>query len=160
MPQEIERKFLVNEAPPHLNKYRYREILQGYVTEADARVEVRVRKQWGQCYLTLKSGTGLQREEVEIEITASQFNLLWPLTENRRIRKVRYEIPYQETLIELDIYADPLDRLMTAEIEFENQRHSTAFVPPAWIGDEVTEDERFKNKNLAIFGTPKNLKAG
>jgi len=92
--------------------------------------------------------------EVEIELTRDQFDQLWPLTENRRVKKTRYEINYRGALIEVDVYAGALSKLVTAEVEFETVDESIAFIPPVWFREEITEDDRFKNKNLAIRGMP------
>ena len=43
------------------------------------------------CFMTLKSGTGLQRSEYEITIDWPQFDVLWPSTDGRRIEKTRYQ---------------------------------------------------------------------
>ncbi len=149
---EIERKFLIKEKPD-LQKYPHKDIIQGYMIIGDD-YEVRLRKKAEEFSQAVKIGSGLQREEVEIELTPVQFNQLWPLTENRRIEKVRYEIHYKGALIELDVYEGALSKLVTAEVEFKTVAESTAFTPPDWFDEEITEDERFKNKNLAIHGLP------
>jgi len=51
-----------------------------------------------------------------------------------------------------------LKNLITAEIEFKSEEESIAFKPPAWFSEEITTDERYKNKNLALYGIPKNIK--
>lgn len=150
---EIERKFLIKEKPADLQKYPRKNIIQGYVVIGDD-CEVRLRKKAEEFSQAVKIGSGLQREEVKIDLTPVQFNQLWPLTENRRIEKVRYEIHYKGALIELDVYEGALSKLVTAEVEFKTVAESTAFTPPDWFDEEITEDERFKNKNLAIHGLP------
>ncbi len=151
---EIERKFLVNDLPSELDCYPHSEIIQGYLMITDNDVEIRVRKKGGRCYHTVKSGTGLVRKEVEKEITEQQFFDHWPLTKGKRIEKVRYEIEYEDVLIELDIYSGELEGLVVAEVEFENEEESDHFVAPEWFGEEVTLEERYKNKNLALNGKP------
>ncbi len=44
MPQEIERKFLVNELPADLENYPHNEIMQGYLIIKENDIEVRIRK--------------------------------------------------------------------------------------------------------------------
>ena len=151
---EIERKFLVAEAPPGLDGYPHEPIRQGYLALTDDGAEVRLRHKAGRFYQTIKQGEGLQRAEVEVELTHPQFDALWPLTEGRRVEKVRYVIAYEGRTIELDVYQGALVGLMTAEVEFPSLETSAAFEPPAWLGVEVTEEARYKNKNLAVFGMP------
>ena len=78
-----------------------------------------------------------------------------PLTEGKRIEKIRYEIEYETSLIELDIYRGSLEKLITAEVEFKTESESTKFQTPSWFGREITDDKRYKNKNLALYGIPK-----
>jgi len=82
---EIERKFLVRELPPGLERSRSTRIEQGYIVVADDGNEVRVRRRDGAAVLTIKSGSGRSRLEEEIAIDAERFARLWPLTEGRRL---------------------------------------------------------------------------
>jgi adenylate cyclase len=52
------------------------------------------------------------------------------------------------------VYHGRLNGLRTAEIEFESLAAATAFVPPGWLGRDVTDDPRYKNKRLATQGLP------
>lgn len=154
MNQEIERKFLVKEVPENLNKHPSTEIIQGYLAITEDGTEVRVRKKGDGYFLAVKNGFGLQRQEVEIDISRDQFEKLWSMTKGRGIEKVRFEIDYSGMKIELDIYKGILNGLIVAEVEFLSIDEARSFIPPDWFGREVTEDERFKNKNLALYGVP------
>jgi adenylate cyclase len=152
---EIERKFLVDEPPADLGSYPSEPIQQGYLAVTDEGVEVRVRRRGRQAALTVKSGEGRIRLEEEIEIDEHRFASLWPLTESRRIEKVRHLVPSGGGLtIELDVYGGHLSGLMIAEVEFESEEESHAFEPPEWLGTEVTDDPRYKNRALAVDGLP------
>ncbi len=151
---EIERKFLVVEAPPGLDRYPYEAIRQGYLALTEDGTEVRLRHKGPRFFQTIKRGEGLQRAELEIALTGEQFETLWPLTEGKRVVKVRYAIAYEGRTIELDVYRGALAGLITAEVEFPSLEASAAFQPPSWLGAEITEDARYKNKNLAVFGVP------
>ncbi len=152
--KEIERKFIIESLPQNLDKYPRHEILQGYLAIIEDGTEVRIRQKGQKHYLTVKSGGRLQRDEVEIELTHDQFTRLWPLTIGKRIEKVRYELEHAGNLIELDVYRSSLKGLVTAEVEFQSMEDSESFVPPEWFGREVTQDERYKNKSLAVSGLP------
>jgi adenylate cyclase len=152
---EIERRFLVEHPPEHLDVYKADDIDQGYLALTDDGVEVRVRRYGGRAFLTIKSGGDRARLEEEIEIDERRLRSLWPLTEGRRIQKTRYLIPTADGLtIELDVYHNQLAGLVTAEVEFESADVAVAFSPPAWLGREVTHDARYKNKRLATEGLP------
>lgn len=158
MSQEIERKFLVTEPPRGLNQYSKYEINQGYIVITD-QIEVRLRKKGRKYYQTVKTGAGVKRGESEIELTEGQFEGLWPLTEGKRVEKTRYELPYGDNLIELDVYSGALRGLIVAEVEFKSEGDSSVFNPPDWFGMEVTEDGRYKNKNLALHGIPPKIQS-
>jgi CYTH domain-containing protein len=151
---EIERKFLVREAPGDLDAHPSNVIEQGYVALTDDGVEVRIRRYGQHSFLTIKSGGARIRLEEEIEIDDRRFRALWPLTEGRRIQKRRYLIATGGGRIELDVYEGRLAGLVTAEVEFESKAAAAAFTAPAWLGSEVSDDPRYKNKWLATHGLP------
>ena len=152
---EIERKFLVPEAPADLDRHPSTAIEQGYLAIADDGTEVRIRRRDGSATLTVKGAGGRSRVEEELEIDEERFERLWPLTDGRRIEKTRYEIPADDGLtIELDVYGGALAGLVVAEIEFDSEATADAFSASDWLGREVTDDERYKNQRLASEGAP------
>jgi CYTH domain-containing protein len=154
MTNEIERKFLVKEMPGGLEKYPSNYISQGYLAVTGDGTEIRIRRKGNKYYETVKSGEGLSRKEAEVEIGSDAFHALWPLTGGKRVEKIRYEIPYGDHLIELDVYSGALDGLVVAEVEFGSEEESSRFTPPDWFGSEVTSDRRYANKSLALYGKP------
>ena len=70
---EVERKFLVPE-PPNLEATRADEIEQGYLA-IGSEGEVRVRRKGERLLLTAKRGSGLSREEAEIELDRERFDV-------------------------------------------------------------------------------------
>lgn len=152
--KEIERKFIIENLPRDLEKYPHHEIRQGYLAITEDGTEIRIRQKDQQYFLTVKSGGRLQRDEVEIKLIRDEFTRLWPLTIGKRIEKVRHELEHAGNFIELDVYGSSLKGLVTAEVEFQSLEDSESFVPPEWFGREVTQDERHKNKNLAVHGLP------
>ena len=154
MPTEIERKFLVERLPQDMQTQTSKKIIQGYLAITEDGAEIRLRKIEDGLFQTVKSGKGLTRHEVETELTKNQFDTFWPLTEGRRVEKRRYAIPYNDWVIELDIYESVLKGLVTAEVEFISKEDAEAFTPPEWMGPEVTQNERYKNRNLALHGLP------
>jgi adenylate cyclase len=151
---EIERKFLVGEPPPDLERHPSEPLRQGYVA-LDGGVEVRVRRKGDRHLLTIKSGSGRVRVEEELEIDERRFDALWALTEGRRITKTRYRVPVADGLTaEVDLYDGDLTGLVVAEVEFDSAEQGEAFDPPGWLGREITDDPRFGNRTLAVDGRP------
>jgi CYTH domain-containing protein len=153
---EIERKFLVGELPD-LAGCDPVAIEQGYLALSDDRggAEVRLRRAGDLTVLTVKSAGGLSRTEEEIKLDGERFDALWPLTEGKRIEKKRYSIDHGERTIELDVYGGELSGLAVTEVEFPDEGSAAEFEPPDWFGDEVTEDENFRNERLATRGVPR-----
>ena len=152
---EVERKYLLAAPPEGLDTHESGRLEQGYLALDPAGAEVRVRRKGAKHMLTVKTGAGLARGEEEVALDAADFDRLWPLTEGRRIEKTRYEIDAADGLvIELDVYTGALDGLVTAEVEFDSEEAADAFEPPSWLGDDITEDLRYKNQRLAREGPP------
>jgi CYTH domain-containing protein len=151
---EVERKFLVPD-PPDLDGTETDEIEQGYLA-IGAGGEVRVRRKGEKLVLTAKRGSGLSRQEAEIDLDRERFDELWPLTEGRRLHKRRHVLPHDDLKIEVDVYEGALEGLVVAEIEFSSEEEARGFDPPGWLGEEVTGDRRYLNETLATQGAPTN----
>lgn len=147
--REIERKFLVKSLPKNLKNFARAEIAQGYLASEGKGRQVRLRKRDAACSLTFKRGNGDVREEREISLTPRQFDEIWPGTTGRRLRKVRYHVPWEKWMIEVDVYRGALRGLIVAEVEFPNRRSCLRFEPPDWFGTEVTGKRRYSNVRLA-----------
>ena len=151
---EIERKFLVEQLPHDLDCVSPPGDRTG--VPGDHRRRRGAGRRYGdEAFLTIKSSGGESRVEEEIEIDRRRFAALWPLTDGRRIEKRRYRIPAGNGLtLELDVYHGRLEGLLTAEVEFGSVADAAAFVPPDWLGRDVTDDRRYKNQRLATQGLP------
>lgn len=157
-PKEIERKFLIDALPDGLDlgEYESVKIDQGYLA-VDERAAVRIRRKGVKFYITYK-GAPLEHEaeriELEGEISQELFETLWPGTAGRRIEKTRYMIPYEDRIIELDLFEGDNAGYMLAEVEFVSTSQSDDFGPPDWFGTEVTADKRYGNASIADNGFP------
>jgi CYTH domain-containing protein len=148
--REIERKFLVKLLPHNLKRWRSFVIEQGYLATESAGRQVRLRKRGNAASLTFKVGRGSHREEREIKLSPKQFATLWPATTARRLRKVRYEIPWDNVMIEIDVYRGRHTGLVVAEVEFPDTASCRRFKAPWWFGREVTGEKRYSNVRLAL----------
>lgn len=152
---EIERKWLVADAPAQALAAPSEPIEQGYLVIGEGGAEARVRRRGDRCFLTVKSGTGLVRAEREIELSEDQFAALWPATEGARLVKRRHAVRGEGgELIELDVYEGVLAGLIVAEVEFADEAAADSFAAPSWFGAEVTGDPAYKNQSLALRGVP------
>ena len=142
---EIERKFTVKELPD-LSQYPFHIMEQGYLNTDPV---VRVRKEDDNYYLTYKGRGLLAREEYNLPLNEDAYYHLVEKSDGIIIRKKRYLIPYEKYTIELDIFEEPYENLIIAEVEFESEEEAVGFQPPAWFKEDVTLDRRYHNSNLS-----------
>jgi CYTH domain-containing protein len=95
-------------------------------------------------------GKGTVRQEREITLSPKQFAILWPATAGRRLTKTRYEIPWKNLTIEVDIYRGRNQGLVVAEVEFPSESSCRKFKPPRWFGREITGQRKYSNVRLAM----------
>jgi len=148
MAEEIERKFLLrNEDWRGLAPGKA--YVQGYVA-GNERCSVRVRIVGRSAALNIKSAAaGACRSEYEYAIPPADAQRMLDLFVPQRalIEKTRYCIEYKGFCWEIDEFHGSNQGLVVAEIELE--REDQSFEKPAWIGEEVTDDPRYYNANLA-----------
>lgn len=147
---EIERKFLVTQAVQALLT-EGTEYQQGYLAEND-RLTVRARLAGDAGRLTIKSagrgGAVPVRAEFEYEVPAEDVrSMLDTLVAGPVIRKTRYRLQHGAHLWEVDVFAGDNAGLIVAEIELSAVDED--FERPSWLAEEVTEDPRYLNVNLA-----------
>lgn len=153
MALEIEKKYLVETIPFDLSQFPRQEIMQGYLLSTPESSR-RVRRKNDKFYFTEKSGKGIVRTENEYEITEEEFIKYWEETNHKRVSKTRYLIPHDKYTIELDIYHEKLAGLLTAEVEFPDEKEAMEFVPPEWFGKDVSTEAEYRNSVLAEKGLP------
>lgn len=146
---EIERKFLVKETPFQLAK-KSEQITQGYLINDQHKV-VRIRKKGTEYYLTIKGNTiGLSRLEYEFLIPEKDAEEIQKyFCKDSMIHKTRHYVEFQGHTWEVDEFHGENEGLVVAEIELDSEDES--FEKPEWIGDEVSNDERYYNMNLSTL---------
>lgn len=147
--REIERKFLVKKLPSNLNECQSRPIEQGYLAAKRDGTQVRLRKAGTRHTLAVKRGRGRTRQEWEIDLIPEQFNELWPATEGRRLTKTRYDVPFGDHTIEVDVYEGHNKGLIVAEVEFDDEEQCRNFSSPDWFDGEISGKARYSNVRLA-----------
>ena len=146
---EIERKFLVLSDDFIKEAFTQKRIVQGYLNSTPERT-VRVRIKEDKAFLTIKgkgNSSGTTRLEWETEILVHDAEKLLAICEHGIIDKIRHEIKVGQHVFEVDVFAAENEGLMMAEIELQSENE--AFNIPAWLGEEVTNDERFYNAYLS-----------
>lgn len=147
MGKEIERKWVLHQSyAPEWADMKDEAIVQAYLITNPG--ELRIRRKGEKHYITVKGDGTISRDEWEQELPEWAFKQLLP-TAIGQLTKTRYTIDGQ---LELDVYGGRLSGLQVLEVEFPDEATAANFTPPFWckVRREVTEDPRFKNKNLAL----------
>ena len=143
---EIERRFLINESNFILPKVK-KSIKQGYLF-SDSNQALRVRMIEKQYFLTYKyKKTSINRYEFEYSISKEDGEKLLSLSEHHIIVKERYYRKIDKHLWEIDVFHGENEGLIIAEVELEDEKEQINI--PDWIGDEISDDERYFNFNLS-----------
>ncbi|HBI00967.1 MAG TPA: CYTH domain-containing protein [Flavobacterium sp.] len=146
---EIERKFLVISTAFIDEAFRENRIVQGYLSSIPERT-VRIRIKGEKGFLTVKgkgNECGMSRLEWEMEIPLNEAELLLSICEKGVIDKIRYEIKKGNHVFEVDVFSGQNAGLIIAEIELNSEQES--FEKPDWLGEEVTNDEKYYNAYLS-----------
>ena len=146
---EIERKFLVKgDYKDSVTKSDHR--VQGYIaTLGPKTVRIRIRGDKG--YITIKgksNATGVSRFEWEKEIPLGDAVQLMDLCDGGVVEKVRHLVPFAGHTFEVDEFLGDNSGLTVAEVELRSE--DEVFDRPSWLGEEVTQDRRYRNSNLLV----------
>ncbi len=160
---EHERKFLLAALPPRAAEDEGVEITQGWLPGAQLRERIRrVHGPEGDRYWrALKRGEGPVRLEAEEETTREVFDVLWPLTDGRRVAKRRRRVREGSVVWEIDEFTDR--ELVVAEVELPARASEVPL--PDWLRPlvvrDITDDPAYLNENLAATpGVPGYAGAG
>jgi adenylate cyclase len=92
---------------------------------------------------------GIHRHEFEYEIPLEDARALFEhVVRGPVIEKIRHELHLGGHLWEIDEFLGDNAPLVVAEIELEHA--DEPFERPAWLGEEVSQDRRYYNSNLAL----------
>ncbi len=147
--QEIERKFLVTSNDFKKDAHTQTRIVQGFLnTHPERTVRIRIKGEHG--YLTIKgksNQSGLSRFEWEKEFPRAEAEELFLLCEPGIIDKIRFEVNVGNHTFEIDEFSGENQGLIIAEVELKSENE--AFESPAWLGEEVTGEDKYYNSNLS-----------
>ncbi len=158
---EIERKFLIREKPDNLTLFPCLVIEQAYLCTNPV---VRIRRQNEDYYLTYKGKGLMAREEYNLPLNKEAYGHLLSKADGNIISKKRYLIPIDTPAfaahykpsgklpaltVELDVFEPPFAPLILAEVEFPDVETADAFLPPAWLGEDVTNDVEYHNSSMS-----------
>lgn len=164
MNKEIERKYSVKYIPKNLKVESIVYIKQAFIYR-DKLTLIRVRDikekypTENQKYIyTLKTKGDIEynndyniakKYEIENEIPKEEFEKLIKKPISNIIEKTRITIPIENNLkVEIDVYYNYLEGLLTAEVEFQDEEQANNFQKPDWLGEELGY-KKLSNRKLA-----------
>ncbi len=142
---EIERKFWLS-AMPDLPEIAHMDQWQGYLSVSP---EVRIRRTIHHTtgavnhILCIKSTGQLERHEVETPITPQQFDELASMLDRPLIHKDlrAFRLP-DGYVLECSVVDDGV--FSYGEVEFPTREQALSWIPPPWLGQELTWQNTFK----------------
>ncbi len=155
---EIERKFLIRIPDEEdLRRFAVRRlrITQSYLVRGEDGSSRRVRKSEENGHITYtytekKRISGFTRLEREKEIAAEEYDFLLSQRDEklRTIEKIRWCIPFEAHVLEIDVFSFWKDRALL-EIELTAEEEAFQIPPSIVVLREVTNDPRYLNTSLA-----------
>lgn len=155
MNNEIERKFFVKEMPDlsGIQPLHY----ERYFLERSKETEIRISK-INEAYKYEKKTriSKLERTREKKDITKEEFEKLKKDAGDGILRD-RYDLSKNPD-ISIQIYRGRFEGLIRAEVEFKSVREAEDFVPPSWMGKEMTDlpiayDSKLINLSTEEFQT-------
>lgn len=154
MAKEIERKFLISlgDLPSDLRIIDNRYITQTYLAVGDQEVRIRRTSTFNldletKQTMTVKTGSGLVREEIEIPIEESTYaQLLEVASQHKELQKNRVSVDWNGVILMVDVFIS--FEFSIIELEFDTEDEAIEFIPPEWFGKEITYDKEYKNQSL------------
>ncbi len=148
MGTEIERKFLVT-GDGWRDTSSIHTCRQCYLALGPpAAVRVRIMDDKATLNIKRADKTLITRDEFEYEIPpADAQTMMNSLGTGRLIEKTRYKVEHKGLVWEVDEFHGANEGLLVAEVELEHE--DQPFEKPPWAGEEVSNDPRYLNVNLA-----------
>ena len=150
----ITRRFLI---PSSLTRLIRKEcgserIIEGYFApQSDRQSCVRIEKAQASLILT---SPGMEADVAEDRTVLPRLHaeaLLEACPGTVTFERSALRLHDQDALVDRFVTPGPLDLV---SVEFTNQVQAAAFLPPAWFGGEVTQDDGYRNHVLALSGLP------
>lgn len=149
---EIEVTYLAARIPDGLSSCAHKELEDIYFPAAAEHAKMRIRRSGKTYELTKKTpldqhDAGQQKEE-NIALTAAEFAAL-AKGDGRRLVKMRYYLPYNGRVAEVDFFRGDLVGLVVVEFEFESSEAKAKFAMPDFCLTDITQDAYFAGGLLA-----------
>jgi CYTH domain-containing protein len=122
-----------------------------FVPQAERQSHVRIEA--GRSHLVLTSfGVGPEAADDVTDLPTSHAEALLEVAAGRvEFRRARLPLGGRHVLVDRLTLPGMLD---TVSVEFETPDHAAAFDLPVWFGAEVSDDDRYARRSIALSGLP------
>jgi len=143
---EFEKTFLLKSIPFDLQNYPHKELVDHYIPVESEHPKLRLRKRGNLFEITKKTlvqewDCCVQKEQT-IDLNKQEYDALADLP-NKYIRKLRYYVPYEWLILEIDLFQDNLDGLILMDVEFPNLQTMEKFSIPDFCLADVSQNPAF-----------------
>lgn len=155
----IEKKYLLNKSIEELIKdeKKYVNISQFY-TKIRLCKEIRYRKVDDEYIKTIRTGSDVRKNIVNKKISKKIYKKAKKKKIGKILKKRRYTLKVENDKFSIDKYEKHLKNLYIMEKSFKNLQKSQSYELPKalkkYIEEDVSNDNRYRNKNLALLGNP------
>lgn len=143
---ELEKTYIAKRLPTGLENFPHKEILDIYFPVSAVHPVLRLRKKGDSFEMTKKTpakdGDASEWNEHTIKLSEEEFKAFSSI-KGKRVRKVRYEYPYQGRIAEITVFKDELEGLVLVDVEFDDAKSKDAFVMPDFCLADVTQEDAF-----------------
>ena len=159
----IEKKYLLKDSIDTLLRPKKvtKDTISQFYTKIEICKEVRFRKSDQGYYRTVRIGSEVRQNEEHTRISKKEFLKAKRKKIGNLLKKERYLLPHISENIAIDCYKQHLKNVHLLEVHFKTVEEAEAFNPPTllkpYIKQDVSDDNRYRNKNLALLGNPKKI---
>ncbi len=154
----IEKKYLLYDAIITLLAKTKEERICQFYTQIEYCKETRYQKSNNSFYKTIKTGSEVRKNAVNKEISEKKFNQAKENRVGHILKKERFQLKGYPKQFAVDIYKKDLKNIYLLEVRFKTLDEAASFILPdalkSYIKQDVSDNERYRNKNLALLGNP------
>lgn len=163
---QIEKKYLLlNSVEALIDDLELpKQKISEFYTQIKVCKEIKYSKVDSKYYKTIKTGIAGSKALNITQVSKARYRKKQADAIGKKISKSRYLISHdnKDEKYAIDIFSHGLKNIYILEVDFQNQSQKLKFKLPEIFRDllikEVSNDERYQNKNLALLGDPeKNI---
>jgi len=156
----VEKKYLLKDSINILLKdtsTKKIDISQFY-TQVEMCKEIRYRHTNIDYYKTVRIGHDIKKNELDEQISKKQFKKSKAKMLGQMLKKEHFDFIEDGLIFSISRYKKQLKNIYMLEVTFKTLEDATTFILPdsikPYILKEVSHDDRYRDKNLALLGNP------